>query len=161
MTPSTSLFLASRSSLLSSRILQGCDCPSIQTTLQFSSVAQSCPTLCDPMNHSTPGLPVHHQLPEFTQTHVHWVSNASWLHSAISIPLQLGLTTVLHLRNTQYLLEWTVHLSPKVWPLGGLHLNCDFHHMHLPALWVFVDQCLARPHCPVSLTSLLNCRVKF
>ena len=35
--------------------------------LQFSSVAQSCPTLCDPMNHSTPGLPVHHQLPEFTQ----------------------------------------------------------------------------------------------
>ena len=38
---------------------------------QFSSVAQSCVTLCDPMNHSTPGLPVHHQLPEFTQTHVH------------------------------------------------------------------------------------------
>ena len=37
---------------------------------QFSSVAQSCPTLCDPMNRSTPGLPVHHQLPEFTQTHV-------------------------------------------------------------------------------------------
>ena len=38
---------------------------------QFNSVAQSCPTLCDPMNRSTPGLPVHHQLPEFTQTHVH------------------------------------------------------------------------------------------
>ena len=38
---------------------------------QFSSVAQSCLTLCDPMNHSTPGLPVHHHLPEFTQTHVH------------------------------------------------------------------------------------------
>ena len=44
--------------------------------IQFSSVAQSCPTLCDPMNHSTPGLPVHHQLPEFTQTHVHRVSGA-------------------------------------------------------------------------------------
>ena len=43
---------------------------------QFSSVAQSCPTLCDPMNRSTPGLPVHHQLPEFTQTHVHRVGNA-------------------------------------------------------------------------------------
>ena len=43
---------------------------------QFSSVAQSCPTLCDPMNRSTPGLPVHHQLLEFTQTHVHWVSDA-------------------------------------------------------------------------------------
>ena len=44
--------------------------------LQFSSVAQSCPTLCDPMNHSTSGLPVHHQLPEFTQTHVHRVGDA-------------------------------------------------------------------------------------
>jgi len=45
-------------------------------TTQFSSVAQSCLTLCDPMNCSTPGLPVHHQLPEFTQTHVHWVGDA-------------------------------------------------------------------------------------
>ena len=44
--------------------------------IQFSSVAQSCPTLCDPMNRSTPGLPVHHQLPEFTQTHGHRVSDA-------------------------------------------------------------------------------------
>ena len=44
--------------------------------VQFSSVAQSCPTLCDPMNLSTPGLPVHHQLPEFTQTHVHRVRDA-------------------------------------------------------------------------------------
>ena len=40
-------------------------------SVQFSSVAQSCPTLCDPMNRSMPGLPVHHQLPEFTQIHVH------------------------------------------------------------------------------------------
>ena len=44
--------------------------------IQFSSVAQSCPTLCDPMNGSTPGLPVHHQLPEFTQMYVHRVRNA-------------------------------------------------------------------------------------
>ena len=43
---------------------------------QFSSVAQLCPTLCDPMNCSKPGLPVHHQLPEFTQTRVHQVSDA-------------------------------------------------------------------------------------
>ena len=43
---------------------------------QFSSVAQSCPTLCDPMNHSMSGLPVHHQFPESTQTHFHWVSDA-------------------------------------------------------------------------------------
>ena len=48
----------------------------IGSSVQFSSVAQSCPTLCDTMNCSTPGLPVHHQLPEFTQTHVHWVSDA-------------------------------------------------------------------------------------
>ena len=45
-------------------------------SVQLSSVAQSCPTLCDPMNRSMPGLPVHHQLPEITQTHVHWVSDA-------------------------------------------------------------------------------------
>ena len=45
------------------------------SSVQFSSLAQSCPTLCDPMNCSTPGLPVHHQLLEFTQTHVHQVSD--------------------------------------------------------------------------------------
>ena len=45
-------------------------------SVQFSSVTQSYPTLCDPMNRRTPGFPVHHQLPEFTQTHVHPVSNA-------------------------------------------------------------------------------------
>ena len=44
--------------------------------VQFSSVTQSCPTLCNSMKCRTPGLPVHHQLPEFTQTHVHWVSDA-------------------------------------------------------------------------------------
>ena len=48
-------------------------------SVQFSSVAQLCLTLCDPMNRSMPGLPVHHQLPEFTQTHVH-----QWCHPAIS-----------------------------------------------------------------------------
>ena len=50
----------------------------LQPSGQFSSVAQSCPTLCDPMDCSMPGLPVHqlHQLPELTQTHVHWVSYA-------------------------------------------------------------------------------------
>ena len=48
----------------------------VLSSFQFSSVTQSCLTLCDPMNHSTPGLPVHHQLPEFTQTHVHRVGDA-------------------------------------------------------------------------------------
>ena len=51
-------------------------------SVQFSSVAQSCPTLCDPMNRSMPGLPVHHHLPEFTQTHIHRVHDAC--HPAIS-----------------------------------------------------------------------------
>ena len=46
------------------------------SSVQFSSVAQSCPTLCNPVNRSTPGLPVHHQLPEFTQTHIHRVRDA-------------------------------------------------------------------------------------
>ena len=48
----------------------------IFSSVQFSSVTPPCPTLCDPMNHSTPGLPVHHQLPEFTQTRVHRVGDA-------------------------------------------------------------------------------------
>ena len=55
---------------------------------QFSSVAQSCPTLCDPINCSMPGLPVHHQLPEFTQTHVHQVS-AAINHLILCHPLLL------------------------------------------------------------------------
>ena len=54
--------------------------------LQFSSVAQSCLTFCDPMNHRMPGLPVHHQLPEFTQTHVHRVSDAIQPSHPLSYP---------------------------------------------------------------------------
>ena len=54
--------------------------------IQFSSVAQWCPTLCDPMNCSTPGLPVHHQLLEFTQTHVHRVRDAIELSHPLSSP---------------------------------------------------------------------------
>ena len=60
---------------------------SIKFSVQFSSVAQSCPTLCNPMNRSTPGLPVHHQLPEFTQIHVHRVSDAIQLSHPLSSPL--------------------------------------------------------------------------
>ena len=55
-------------------------------SVQFSSVTQSCPTLCNPMNRSTPGLPVHHQLPEFTQTHVHHVSDAIQPSHPLSSP---------------------------------------------------------------------------
>ena len=56
------------------------------SSVQFSSVAQLCPTLCDPMNRSTPSLPVHHQLPEFTQTHVHRVSDAIQQSHPLSPP---------------------------------------------------------------------------
>ena len=54
--------------------------------LQFSSVTQSCLTLCDPMNCSTPGLPVHHQLPELSQIHVHHVSDAIQPSHPLSFP---------------------------------------------------------------------------
>ena len=54
--------------------------------IQFSSVTRSCPTLCDPMNRSMPGLPVHHQLTEFTQTHIHRVSDAIQPSHPLSSP---------------------------------------------------------------------------
>ena len=57
---------------------------------QIRSVAQSCPTLCNPMNRSTPGLPVHHQFPEFTQTHVHRVSDAIQPSHPLSSPSPLA-----------------------------------------------------------------------
>ena len=60
--------------------------PGEESSVQFSSVAQSCPTLCDPMNCSMPGLPVHHQLLEFTQTHVHQVGDAIQAISSSLIP---------------------------------------------------------------------------
>ena len=56
------------------------------SSVQFSSVTQSCPTLCDTMNHSTPGLPVHHQLPEFTQTYIHRVRDAIQPSHPLSSP---------------------------------------------------------------------------
>ena len=61
----------------------------LSCSVQFSSVTQLCPTLCDPMNCSTPGLPVHHQLPEFTQTHVHRESVMPSSHLILCHPLLL------------------------------------------------------------------------
>ena len=55
-------------------------------SIQFGSVTQSCLTLCNPMDCSTPGLPVHHQLPKFTQTHVHWVGDAIQPSCPLSSP---------------------------------------------------------------------------
>ena len=70
--------------------------------LQFISFAQSCLTLCDPMNHSTPGLPDHHQLPEFTQTRVHRVGDAI----QPSHPLLSPSPTALNLSQHQGLFQW-------------------------------------------------------
>ena len=66
-------FLNAATSVLNYKVGTGNGQSFFNCSVQFSSVAQSCPTLCDTMNRSTPGLPVHHQLPEFTQTHVHQV----------------------------------------------------------------------------------------
>ena len=69
---------------------------------QFSSVVQLCLTLCNRMNHSTPGLPVHHQLPEFTQTHVHWVGDAI----QPSHPLSFPSPSTFNLSQHQGLFQW-------------------------------------------------------
>ena len=85
--------------------------------LQFSSIAQSCLTLCDPMDCSTPGLPVHHQLPELTQTHVHRVSDAIQPSHPLSSPSPafnlfhirvFSNESVLHIRWPKY---WSFSLS--------------------------------------------------
>ena len=83
-----------------------------RNTIQFSSVSQSCPTLCDPMNRSTPGLPVHHQLPESTQTHVHWVPDAI----QPSHPLSSPSPSALNLSQHQGLFQWVsfLHQVAKV-----------------------------------------------
>ena len=69
---------------------------------QFSSVAQLCPTVCDPMNYSTSGLPVHHQLLENTQTHIHWVSDAIQSSHLLSSPSPPALSLSQH----QGLFQW-------------------------------------------------------
>ena len=71
-------------------------------SVQFSSVAQSCPTLCDPINCSTPGLPVHHQFLELTQTHTHWVGDAIQPSHPLSSPSPLAPNPSQH----QGLFQW-------------------------------------------------------
>ena len=86
--------------------------------LQFSWVTQLCPTLCDPMNCSTPGLPIHHQLLEFTQTHVHRVSDAIQPSRPLSLAFgsqSIGVSALASFlpKNTQdwSLSEWTGWIS--------------------------------------------------
>ena len=78
---------------------------------QFSSVTQLCPTLCDPMNHNMPGLSVHHQFPEFTQTQVHWVSDTIQTSHPLSSP-----STTFNLSQHLSLFKWvnSLHQVAKV-----------------------------------------------
>ena len=82
-------------------------------SIQFSSVAQLCTTFCDPVNCSTPGLPVHHQLPESTQTHVHWVGDAI----QPSHPLSSPYPPAFNLSQHQGLFQWVSSFIrwPKYW----------------------------------------------
>ena len=81
--------------------------------LHFSSVTQFCSTLCDPMDCRTPGLPVHHQLPEFTQTHVHWVSDAIQPSHPLSSPSPPGFNLS---RIRVFFSESVLHIRwPKYW----------------------------------------------
>ena len=84
-----------------------------QPSVQFSSVTQSCPTLCNPMNYSTPGFPVHHQLPELTQTYVHQVCDAIQPSHPLSSPSPLAFNLSQH----QGLFIWVSfsHQIAKVW----------------------------------------------
>ena len=85
-------------------------------SVQFSTDTQSCPTLCNPMNFSTPGLPVHHPLPEFTQTHVHWVGDGiqpshpllSPSPPTFNLSQNLSNESVLHIRCPKY---WSFSFS--------------------------------------------------
>ena len=66
------------------KMFRGLTIIKVKSSLQIRSVTQSCPTLCYPMNRSTPGLPVHHQLLEFTETHIHRVSDAKFLKNILT-----------------------------------------------------------------------------
>ena len=94
--------------------------------LQFSSVAQSCLTLCNPMDCSTPGFPVHHQLPELTQTHVHWVRDAI----QPSHPLSSPSPPVFDLSQHQDLFQW-VSFSHQVVKV------LEFQLQHQSFQWIF------------------------
>ena len=104
-------------------------------SVQFSSVAQSCPTLCDPMNCSMPGLPVHHQLPEFTQTHVQRVGMPS-SHLILCCPLLLlppippsirvfSNESTLHIRWPKYW-SFSFNISPSNEHPGLISIRMDW-----------------------------------
>ena len=102
-------------------------------SVQFSSAAQSCPTLCDPMNRSMPGLPVHHQLPEFTQTHVHQVGDAI----QPSHPLSSPSPPAPNLSQHQGLFQWvnSSHEVAKYWSFSFNISPSNEHPDWSPLRW--------------------------
>ena len=86
--------------------------------VQFSSVTQSCLTLCDPMNRSMPGLPVHHQLPEFTQTHVHWVGDAIQPSHPLSSPSPPAPSSRVFSNESTLRMRWPKYWTQDWSPLG-------------------------------------------
>ena len=97
----------------------------LSSSVQFSSVAQSCPTLCDPMNCSTPGLPVQHKLPEFTQTHVHGVGDAIQPSHLLSAPSPPAPNPSQH---QSLFNESTLHMRwPKYWSFSFSISPSDEH----------------------------------
>ena len=96
---------------------------------QFSSVAQSCPTLWDSMDSSTPGLPVHHQLPELAQTHVHWVSDVLPSSHPLSCPSPPALS---HL-----ILCCPLLLLPSIFPSIRVFSNESVLRIKWPKYWSF------------------------
>ena len=86
----------------------------LEQPVQFSSVTQSSPTICDPMNHGMPGFSVHHQLPEFTQTHVHWVGDAI----QPSHPLSSPSPPALNLSQHQGIFKWVSSLHQVAKSIG-------------------------------------------
>ena len=91
-------------------------------SIQISSVAQSCPTLCDPMHCSTPGLPVHHQLSEFTQTHVHRVRDAIQPSHPLSSPSPAPMPPSIRVFSNESTLRmrW-----PKYWSFIAYSFNSN------------------------------------
>jgi len=103
----------------------------MEYSVQFSSVTQSCPSLCDPMNCSTPGLPVHHQLPEFTQTHVHRLGDAIQPSHPLSSPSPPAPSPSQHQSLKRLCNESALCMRwPKYWSLLG--------HKKENEIWPFV-----------------------
>ena len=120
----------------------------------ISSVTQLCPTLCNPMDSSTPGLPVHHQPPELTQTDIHWVSDAIQPSHPLSSPFPPAFSVSQH----QGLFQWvsSLHQVAKVWEFQLQHV-LSMNIKVIPLGWTGLISCSPRdsqePSSPPQFTS--------